>query len=161
VSTHVGTRDLIQEHLAFNTWPLRAEWRRPAMIEKDALEVESGLIRLCYKYKFKDEFGEPCDEWLDGIEDKCNKILGNYSKKEAEALSLTFTTQKKHRLNHVFDAIGFFYPDYPRVVQEAKKKRKQKQTKVTSKRRKVCVSKKKPEARTSQASKEAKVSYIF
>jgi hypothetical protein len=115
------------------------------------------LIRLHYKYKFEDEFGEPCDEWLDAIEDKCNEILGKYSKKEVEALNLTFVVWKKHRLNHVFDATGFFYPNYPRVVQKAKKKRKQNQTKVTLKRRKVCVSKKKPKAGTSQASKEANI----
>jgi hypothetical protein len=27
--------------------------------------VEPGLIRLRYKYKFQDEFGEPSDGWLD------------------------------------------------------------------------------------------------
>jgi hypothetical protein len=27
------------------------------MSEKDALDVEPGLVRLRYKYKFKDEFG--------------------------------------------------------------------------------------------------------
>jgi hypothetical protein len=78
------------------------------MIEKDASKAEPRLIRLRYNYKFKTEFREPCDEWLDAIEDKCNEILGNYSKKEAKALNLTFATHKKRRLIHVFDAIGFF-----------------------------------------------------
>jgi hypothetical protein len=27
VCTHIGTKDLVQEYLAFKTWPLRAEWR--------------------------------------------------------------------------------------------------------------------------------------
>jgi hypothetical protein len=47
---------------------------------------------------------------------KCNEILGNYSKLEVEALQWAFAAQKKCRLNHVFDAIGFFYPDYLDMV---------------------------------------------
>jgi hypothetical protein len=63
-------------------------------------------------------------------------------------------------LNRDFDAISFFYLDYPHVVQELKK-RKQKQTKVTMKHCKVCVSKKKHKAQTSQASEEGEVKYTF
>lgn len=68
---------------------------------------------LRYKYKLEAQFEKPYDEWLDAIKDKCNEILGNYSKKEVEALKLSFVAPKKHRLNHVFDAIEFFCPDYP------------------------------------------------
>lgn len=53
---------------------------------------------------------------------------------------------KKHRLNRVFDALGFFYTDHPCAVEEIKKMKK-KLMKVTMKRRKVL--KDKPEARTS------------
>jgi hypothetical protein len=28
--------NLVQEHLTFNTWPLRAEWSMPEMTKKDA-----------------------------------------------------------------------------------------------------------------------------
>jgi hypothetical protein len=35
------------------------------MSEKDASDAEPGLVKLCYKYKFENKFGEPCDEWLD------------------------------------------------------------------------------------------------
>jgi hypothetical protein len=72
--------------LAFKIWQLRAEWEMPKMSEKDASDMEPGLVRLHYKYNFKDEFGKPCDEWLDSIEAKCNEILWNYSKLEDEAL---------------------------------------------------------------------------
>jgi hypothetical protein len=75
VCTHIGTRDLVQEYLAFKTWPLRAECEMSKMTEKDASDTEPRLIRLCYKYKYEDEFGEPCDEWLDSIEVKCNEIV--------------------------------------------------------------------------------------
>jgi hypothetical protein len=32
VCTHIGTRDLVQEHLAFNTWSLRVEWDMPGWL---------------------------------------------------------------------------------------------------------------------------------
>jgi hypothetical protein len=35
----------------------KGEWSMPEMSEKDASEKEPNLIRLCNKYKFKDEFG--------------------------------------------------------------------------------------------------------
>jgi hypothetical protein len=43
------------------------------MSKKDASNVEPRLIRLCYKYKFEAEFGEPSDGWLDYVEKKCKK----------------------------------------------------------------------------------------
>jgi hypothetical protein len=98
--------------LAFKTWPLAAKWEMTKMSEKDA--SKPGLIRLSYKYKFEDEFGQPSDGWLDYIEVKCNEILGNYSKPKAKALQQAFVARKTHRLNRVFGAIGFFYPDIPK-----------------------------------------------
>jgi hypothetical protein len=62
----------------------------PKMSEKNASDVEPGLVRLRYKYKFEDEFGEPSDRWLDYIGVKCNEILGNYSKPEVKALQWAF-----------------------------------------------------------------------
>jgi hypothetical protein len=29
VCIYIGTRDLVQEHLAFNVWPLQANWEIP------------------------------------------------------------------------------------------------------------------------------------
>jgi hypothetical protein len=52
VCAHIRTRDLVQEYLAFKTWPLMAEWKMPKMTEKDALDAEPRVIRLYYKYKF-------------------------------------------------------------------------------------------------------------
>jgi hypothetical protein len=45
----------------------------------------------------------------------CNKILGNYSKKEDQLMTAAFDTRPKRRLNRVMDAIGFEYPDYERL----------------------------------------------
>jgi hypothetical protein len=94
VCTHIGTRDLVQEFLVFKTRPLAAEWEMSKMSKKDSSYVEPGLVRFRYKYKFEDEFGEPSDEWLDYIEAKCNEILGNYYKHEAEALQRAFAARK-------------------------------------------------------------------
>jgi hypothetical protein len=117
-------RDLVQEFLAFKTWSLAAEWEMSKMSEKDASDVEPRLVRLRYKCKFKDEYGEPSDEWLDCIEAKCNETVGNYSKPEDKALQRALAARKRHRLNRVFNDIGFFYPDYPNMVWDLKKRKK-------------------------------------
>jgi hypothetical protein len=45
----------------------------------------------------------------------CNKILGNYSKKEDQLMTAAFGTRPKQRLNRVMDALNFEYPDYERL----------------------------------------------
>lgn len=85
----------MKEHIAFKTWPLVAEWSTPKLMKDSASEIEPRLIRLKFTYKFNSEFGEPCDEWLEAIEEKRKKILGNYNKKEDEALSVAFEAHKK------------------------------------------------------------------
>jgi hypothetical protein len=54
----------------------------------------------------------PDDDWLKCIEATSDELLGPYSKAEDNALSAAFESRKKKRLNRVFDAIGFMYPDY-------------------------------------------------
>jgi hypothetical protein len=39
----------------------------PKMYEGDALDTEVGLVRLRYKYRSEDEFGERSDGWLDYV----------------------------------------------------------------------------------------------
>jgi hypothetical protein len=73
---------------------------------------EGGLVRLKYTFRFGDQFIEPDDDWLKCVEATSDELLGSYSKAEDNALSATFGSQKKKRLNRVFDAIGFMYPDY-------------------------------------------------
>jgi hypothetical protein len=73
---------------------------------------EGGLVRLKYTFRFGDQFIEPDDDWLKCIEATSDELLGPYSKAEDNALSAAFGSRKKKRLNRVFDAIGFMYPDY-------------------------------------------------
>jgi hypothetical protein len=48
---------------------------------------------LKYTHKFRDDFGEPCDEWLDVVEVKCKEVLTNFVKKKDEALTTAFEAQ--------------------------------------------------------------------
>jgi hypothetical protein len=81
---------------------------------------EGGLIRLKYTFKYGDKFVEPDDDWLKSIENVSDELLGAYSKAENTALSAAFGGRKKKRLNRVFDAIGFVYPDYHYPIKEKK-----------------------------------------
>jgi hypothetical protein len=112
IAEHIGTRDLVQEFLAFKVFPTMKEWAMPKLEGK---KKEGELVRLPYHYKFKKHFKVPCQEWLDTIEVMCNEILGNYSKKEDQLMTAAFGTRPKRRLNRVMDALGFEYPDYERL----------------------------------------------
>jgi hypothetical protein len=73
---------------------------------------EGTLVRLKYTFRFGDKFDEPNDDWLKCIEATSDDLLGAYSKAEDNALSAAFGGRNKKRLNRVFNAIGFVYPDY-------------------------------------------------
>jgi hypothetical protein len=61
---------------------------------------------------------------LKSIEAISDELLGVYSRAEDDALSAAFGGRGKKRLNRVFDAIGFVYPDYHCLLQRQGKKRK-------------------------------------
>jgi hypothetical protein len=123
IAEHIGTRDLVQELLAFRVFPTLKEWDMPKLKgEKKKKE----LVWLPFYCKFKKHFKVPYQEWLDTIEVMCNEILGNYSKKEDQLMTAAFITRSKRRLNRVMDALNFEYPDYERLdrgVEGQKRKR--------------------------------------
>jgi hypothetical protein len=82
------------------------------------------LVRLKYTFRYGDKFDEPNDDWLKCIESISDELLGPYSKAEDNALSTSFGGRGKKRLNRVFDAIGFVYPDYSYTLWGRGKKRK-------------------------------------
>jgi hypothetical protein len=110
ICSFIGTRDLIQEHIAFRVWPLVDSWEMPKETITDS--SEGGFVRLKYTFRFGDKFDEPNDDWLKCIEATSNELLGTYSKVEDNSLSAAFGGRGKKRLNRIFDAIGFVYPDY-------------------------------------------------
>jgi hypothetical protein len=116
ISDHIGTRDLVQEFLAFKVFPTMKEWEMPKL---EGEKKKAELVRLPYHYKFKKHFKNPCQEWLDTIEVMCNDILGNYSKKEDQLITAAFGTRPKQRLNRVLDALNFDYPDYEQLGRDA------------------------------------------
>jgi hypothetical protein len=99
------------------TW---GKWEMPQETIKET--DEGGLVKLKYTFKYGDKFIEPDDDWLKSIETVSDELLGVYSKAEDTALSAAFGGRKKKRLNRVFDAIGFVYPDYHYPVRGQKRK---------------------------------------
>jgi hypothetical protein len=105
----------MQEHIAFRVWPLADNWEMPQETVKEPDEDK-------FTFKYGDKFVEPDDDWLKSIETVSDELLGVYSKAEDTALSAAFGGRKKKRLNRVFDAIGFVYPDYHYPVRGQKRK---------------------------------------
>jgi hypothetical protein len=141
IAEHIGTRDLVQEFLAFRVFPTMKEWAMPKLEGK---KKEGELVRLPYHYKFKRHFKVPCQEWLDTIEVMCNEILGNYSKKEDQLMTAAFGTRPKRRLNRVMDAIDFEYPDYERLDKGAEGQKRKRVADVLNKDVEDQLKKKKP-----------------
>jgi hypothetical protein len=106
--------------VAYWIWPLVANWEMPK--ENISNPLEGGLVRLKYTFRFVDQFVEPDDDWLESVEATSDKLLGAYSKTEDNALSAAFGGRKKKRLNRVFDAIGFVYPNYRYPLRGQKRK---------------------------------------
>jgi hypothetical protein len=120
VCSFIRTRDLVQEHIAFRVWPLVEQWEMPK--ETISKSDEGGLVRLKYTFRYEGKFIEPDDDWMKCIEATSDELLRPYSKAEDNALSTTFGGRKKKRLNRVFDAIGFMYPDYRYPLKGQKRK---------------------------------------
>jgi hypothetical protein len=120
VCSFIGTRDLIQEHIAFRVWPLVEKWEMPK--ETVTKTGEGELVQLKYTFRYEGKFVEPDDDWLKCIEATSDELVGPYSRAEDNTLSAAFGNRKKKRLNRVFDAIGFMYPDYRYPLRGQKRK---------------------------------------
>jgi hypothetical protein len=80
ICSFIGTRDLLQEHIAYRIWPLIDSWEMPK--ETITNPSEGGLVRLKYTFRFGDKFVESDDDWLKCIENTSDELLGAYSKSE-------------------------------------------------------------------------------
>jgi hypothetical protein len=85
---------------------------------------QGGLIYLKYTFRYRDQFDEPNDDWLNCVEATSDEMLGAYTRAEDDAMTLAFVGRGKKRLNRVFDVIGFVYPDYCYLSRKQGKKRK-------------------------------------
>jgi hypothetical protein len=122
VCTYIVTRDLVQEHIAYKVWPLVNDWETPE--ETVAGSSEGGLVYLRYAFRYRSQFDESNDDWIEAVEATSDELLGAYTKAKDEAMTIAFGAQGKKRLNRVFDVIGFVYPDYCFHVQKQGGKRK-------------------------------------
>jgi hypothetical protein len=122
VCTFIGTRDLVQEHIAYKMWPLVSDWEMSK--EVDAGSSQGGLVYLKYTFRYRDQFDEPNDDWLNCVEATSDELLGAYTRAEDDAMTLAFGGRGKKRLNRVFAIIGFVYLDYCYASRKQGKKRK-------------------------------------
>jgi hypothetical protein len=122
VCTYIGTRDLVQEHIAFKVWSLANEWEMTK--ETTTGSSQGGFVYLKYTFPYRSQFDEPNDDWIDVVEATSDGLLGAYSKTEDEAMIVAFGARGKRRLNRVFDVIGFVYPDYYFLARRQGGKRK-------------------------------------
>jgi hypothetical protein len=100
VCSFIGTRDLIQEFIAFRVWPLVESWEMSKETTTDS--SKDGLVRLKYTFRFREKFDEPNDDWLKCIKATSDELLGAYSKAKDNALSAAFGRRGNKRLNRVF-----------------------------------------------------------
>jgi hypothetical protein len=103
-------------------WPLGSGWEMPKEAADGSSQVS--LVYLKYTFRYRDQFDEPNDDWLDCIEATSDELLGAYTRAEDDAMTLAFGGRGKKRLNRVFDVIGFVYPDYCYPSRKQGKKRK-------------------------------------
>jgi predicted nucleic acid-binding Zn ribbon protein len=85
---------------------------------------QGGLVYLKYTFRYRSQFDEPNDDWLDAIVATSDELLGAYSKAKDDAMTTAFGAWGKKRLNRVFDVIGSVYPDYRYPSRKQGKKRK-------------------------------------
>jgi hypothetical protein len=156
VCTYIGTRDLVQEHISFKVWPLGSGREMPQ--EAAVGSCPGSLVYLKYTFRYRYQFDELNDDWLDCIEATSDELLGAYTRAKDDAMTLAFGGRGKKRLNRVFDVIGFVYPDYCYPSRKQGKKRKATASAIsaTSKGKKVKVLTHRPRhSETAEVSKPA------
>jgi hypothetical protein len=97
VCTYIGTRDLVEEHIAYKVWPLVNDWEIPK--ETVARSSKGGLVYLRYTYRYRSQFDEPNNDWLEAVEVTSNELLEAYTMVEDEAMNTAFGARGKRRLN--------------------------------------------------------------
>jgi hypothetical protein len=58
--------------------------------ETAAGSSQGGLVYLRYTFRYRSQFDEPNDDWLDSIEETNDELLGAYTREEDEAMTVAF-----------------------------------------------------------------------
>jgi hypothetical protein len=82
ICTYIGTSDLVQEHIAYRVWPLASGWEMPN--EAASRSSHDGLVYLKYTFRYRNQFDEPNDDWLDCIEPNHDSGLRRARQEEIE-----------------------------------------------------------------------------
>jgi hypothetical protein len=93
VCTYIDTRDLEQEHIAYKVWPHVNDWEMPK--ETIVGSSEGGLVYLRYTFRYRSQFDELNDYWLEVVEATSDELLGAYTKAEDEAMTIAFGARGK------------------------------------------------------------------
>jgi hypothetical protein len=92
--------------------------------ETAAGSSQGGLVYLKYTFRYRDQFDEPNDDWLNCVEATSDELLGTYKRAKDDAMTLAFGGRGNKRLNRVFDVIGFCIPRLLLTLAKAGKKEK-------------------------------------
>jgi hypothetical protein len=69
-------------------WPLGSGWE---MLKEAAVgSSPDSLVYLKYTFRYRDQFDEPNDYWLNCIEATSDELLGAYTRAEDDAMTLAF-----------------------------------------------------------------------
>jgi hypothetical protein len=66
----IGSRDLIQEVLAYNTYPTWTSWKLP----KEVKSKDEELVTLAFDFKEQSSYKAPSVGWRKLNEEKCNEM---------------------------------------------------------------------------------------
>jgi hypothetical protein len=83
----------VQEHIAYRVWPLGSGWEMPN--EAAAGSSQGGLVYLKYTFRYRKQFDEPNDNWLDCIKATSDELLGAYTRAKDDAMIVAFEGQGK------------------------------------------------------------------
>jgi hypothetical protein len=92
VQLHRHKRPSARAHNFQGMAPSNRKWEMPKDARADTSQNarKSSLVHLKYSYRYKNQFGEPDDDWLDAIEATSDELLGAYTKAEDEAMNSAF-----------------------------------------------------------------------
>jgi hypothetical protein len=83
VCAFIGTRDRVQEHIAYRVWPLVDNWEMPK--DTAARSSKGGLVYFKYTFIYRDQFDEPNDDRLKCVDATSDELLGAYTRAEDDA----------------------------------------------------------------------------
>jgi hypothetical protein len=75
--------------------------------ETAAGSSQGSLVYLKYTFRYRYQFDEPNDDWMNCVEATSDELLGAYTRAKDDAMTLAFGRRGKKRKNRVFDVIGF------------------------------------------------------